>query len=310
MKQVFFNQTLKFFKDHKLQNKTVIIAVSGGLDSVVLLDLLKELSKPCKLKLYPVYVHHGSSPLKKIENYRNKAQKFVQRLSKFYNLECICSEPAKKFLKSESDLRDFRHQYLKKVLKQKKAHIIALAHNKNDFLETQLLQLIRGCGEKGLKPLEKYNPPYLRPLLFWTRSEIQKYAKQKKLKFLKDPSNKDNYYLRNWIRNKWLPLLENKRAGSVKSLSRSLESLCPPQTTELYLKAITPTGINRQLLMEMPVREQKRILALYMRKLNLSNYGQSHIEEILKQTERTDRQFSIKILKKIWLFTTDRISVK
>ena len=62
--------------------------------------------------------------------------------------------------------------------------------------------------------------------------------------------------------------------------------------------------------MEMPLKEQKRVLAFYMRKLKLSNYGQSHIQEILKQTERPEKKFSIKLLKKTWTFTQDLISVR
>ena len=70
-----------------------------------------------------------------------------------------------------------------------------------------------------------YQTPYLRPLLNFSREEIKKYAQTCKINFLEDPSNKDNFYLRNWIRNKWLKDLEKKRSGSVKSLSRSLELL-------------------------------------------------------------------------------------
>ena len=91
MKQKFFNKSLKFFKNHKIQNKKIILAVSGGLDSVVLLKLLKELSSPCKLKLYPVYIHHGQSDKKAIQNYRDKAQKFVSRLCQSYELEFFLS---------------------------------------------------------------------------------------------------------------------------------------------------------------------------------------------------------------------------
>ena len=314
MKKYFFNKTLKLFKDYKIQNKKVILGVSGGLDSVVLLDLLKELSGPCQLQLYSAHIHHGPSSKKNLQNYRDKAKKFVKQLSLSYDLEFLCPPQTKKILKSEEDFRNLRHSHLKKFLKQKKGDFIALAHNKNDLLETRLIQLIRGCGEKGLKALSAHNPPYLRPLLFWTRRDIQNYAEQKKLKWLDDPSNKDNHYLRNWIRNNWLANLESKRSGSIKSLSRSLEvlSLCEGQNKDknLCFLAVSSKGIKRKLLMEWPLKEQKRVLAFYMRQKGLSHYGQSHIEEILKQAERAQKEFSVPILKKTWFFTLDYIYAK
>ena len=310
MKPYFFNKTLTFFKNHKIQNKKLILALSGGLDSVVLLELLKELSSPCQLKLYVVHIHHGHSNQKEITSYRDKAGDFVNCLSQTYDMEFLCPEPPKKFLKSEEDFRKFRYSHFEKILREKRADFITLAHNRDDLLETRLLQLVRGCGEKGLKALQMWYPPYLRPLLAFSRQDIKNYALQSKLEWLEDPSNKDNHYLRNWIRNKWLVDLENKKTGSLKSLARSLESLVSPQNEDLCFLAVSPQGINRKLLMEMPLKEQKRVLAFYMRKLDLSNYGQSHIEEILKQTERTKKNFSIQLLKKTWLFTPEFISVK
>lgn len=310
MKKRFFNKFLTFFKNYKIQNKRIILAISGGLDSVVLLDLMKELSSPCELELYLLHIHHGLSDKKEIQSYRDRAKKFVSRLSRSYGLEFLCPDPPKSLLKSEENFRHFRLFHFKKILKQKQADAIALAHNNNDLLETRLIQLVRGCGKEGLKGMKAWEPPYLRPLLTFSRQEIKDYALEKKLKWKEDPSNKNNHYLRNWIRNKWLVDLENKRSGSVKSLARSLESLCLSQNEDLCFLAVTSQGIKRKLLMEMPLKEQKRVLAFYMRKLGLSNYGQSHIGEILKLTERAEKGFSATILKKTWSFTTDYISAK
>ena len=310
MKQHFFNKTLELFKQHKIQNKKILIAVSGGLDSVVLLDLLAELSSPCKLKLYVVYIHHGVSAKKEIQIYRDKAKTLVSQLCQSYKLDFFCPEASKKLLQSEEDFRNFRHFHLKKILKEKDFSAIALAHNKNDLLETRLIQLIRGCGREALKSMSFWEAPYLRPLLFFTKSEIKSYGLKNKLQWEEDPSNTDPHYLRNWIRNKWLKDLEEKRAGAVKSLARSLEAISFPQEKDLCFLALTPKGIKRDLLIEMPLKDQKRVLAFYMRDLQLSNYGQSHIEEILKHSERSEKKFSITILKKTWTFTSDYISAK
>ena len=317
MKKHFFNQSLKFFKEHKI--KKVILALSGGLDSVVLLDLIKELSRPLKLKVFVAHIHHGPSPKASVKNYRAKAYKFTQHLSQSYGLEFLSPPPSLKALKSEQELRDFRHHNLKKLLKQKKADFIALAHNKEDLLETQLIQLIRGCGAKGLTSLKAWDPPKIRPLLFWSRKDITLYAQQQNLKWLEDPTNQNTAYLRNWIRKKWLPELEHHRKGSINSLARSLQTLSlqtsslqvkPPCKTP-KLKIISKKGIHRRAFIELPLSEQKNLLAFYMREeLKLKNYAQSHIQELLKHAERREKSFSVKLLKKTWCFTSDFIKAK
>lgn len=309
MKQQFFNTLLKLFKEHKLQNKNIIVAVSGGLDSIVLLHLLKELSSPCRLKIYVAHIHHGKSSKKSLQLYRDKCERFLKNLAEDYNLPFLCSPKPRKLLKSEEDFRNFRYKNLKKFLKVKKADFLALAHNSNDLLETRLIHLIRGCGEEGLKSMEFKKDIYLRPLLTFSREEIKSYAFKQKLKWLEDPSNKDLSFLRNWIRNQWLKDLEKKRKGALKSLARSLHSLSLSPKSSLS-SAISVKGIKRRFLMELPRSDQKRLLALYMKSLKVSGYGQSHIEEILKLSERKEKKFTAKILKKTWSFTNSYISAK
>ena len=309
MKSYFFNQTLKQFKERNIQSKKIIAGVSGGLDSIVLLDLLKAISQPCRLKIYISYIHHGGSSEKRIQDYRDNAKDFVLNLSQKYNLEFLSPKSSKKILSSEEEFRELRRNCFKKLSQQKQADLIALAHNQDDLLETRLIQLIRGCGSQGLKSMSYYDTLYLRPLLFWTRKEINSYALKQNLKWLEDPSNRDNHFLRNWIRNKWLKDLEHKRQGAVKSLARSLETLSG-QTEKDLQRYMDSKGIKRQLFMELSLKEKKRVLAFYMRKKAFSNYGQSHIEEILKQNERAQKTFSIQLLKRTWFFTKNYITVK
>ncbi|MCY4321551.1 MAG: tRNA lysidine(34) synthetase TilS [Bdellovibrionaceae bacterium] len=310
MKSHFFNKSLKLFKEYKIQNKKIIIGVSGGLDSIVLLDLLKELSSPCQLKLYIIYIHHGDSHQNKIKNYRDKAKKLVLSVSQKKELEFLSPKTENQLLKSEEEFRKLRHTQFKKALKSKQADIISLAHNQQDLLETRLIQLIRGCGLQGLESMSYYDNLYLRPLIFFTRKQIYDYALKEKLKWLEDPSNKDNKFLRNWIRNKWLKDLENKRLGAVKTLSRSLEVLIPQKYNldmEIYINS---KGIKRKFLIELSLKDQKRVLAFYMRKFFLRGYGHSHITEILKHNERAKKTFSIELLKKTWIFTKDYIKIR
>lgn len=336
---LLFHQTLKKFKEQNVQHKKMIVGVSGGLDSMALMSLLQELSSVCKLELFIAHAHHGQTGDKKIKSYRDKAKKLVlQACAK--NQLALASFKSKKELNSEEEFRNFRLREFKKLLLKKKAHLIVLAHNQNDLLETRLINLIRGSGPQGLQSMSFYQAPFLRPLLDFSREEIKKYAKACKIAFVEDPSNKDNSYLRNWIRNKWLKDLEKKRSGSVKSLSRSLDIIAnsvesPPRFQPLsnsnkplphsivsienlssHIKTVPPSklltskGIDRKAFLELSPADQKRVLASYMRRLNLSHYGQSHIQELLKHNQRLEKNFQVKLLKKTWLFTKDKIKVK
>ena len=301
MKKHFFNQTLKRFQNYSIQNQSLLTAVSGGLDSMVLLDLLKELSPVLKLKILVIHIHHGKSKNKALSNYRDQAWDLVSQSCK--GLDFLSVKNTKAGFKNEEEMRNFRHKNFKYYLKKQQADWIVLAHHHNDLLETRLIHLIRGCGSMGLKAMEVFLAPYLRPLLNFSQQEIKKYADSEKLNYLEDPSNQDNYFLRNWIRNQWLVDLEKKRPGSVKSLSRSLEALSlREQTKDPALLVIDSQKIKRREFMELGYPDQKRALAFYMRQLKLSNYGQSHIEELIKHSQRTEKKFQIRILKREWSF--------
>ena len=105
------------------QNKKIIVGLFGGLDSVVLFDLLKELNQSCQLKLYVTYIHHGENLQKKIKSYRDKAGEFVSSLSQKNKIEVLSPRPTNKVLKSEEEFRKLRRSYFKKFLKQKKADL-------------------------------------------------------------------------------------------------------------------------------------------------------------------------------------------
>lgn len=310
MTQYFFNKVFSCFQNLKIQNKQVLLGVSGGLDSVVLLDILNSLKSPCNLQLFCTYIHHGASQVSSLQNYRDKAQDHVKTLSDKYHCKFISTQASKTILKSEEDFRNFRNMHFKNILKDHNIDILALAHNSNDLLEGRLIQLIRGCGSAGLKSMKIWNSPCLKPLLYFSKKEIQAYALKKNLHWLEDPSNKDSHYLRNWIRNTWLVDLENKRSGATKTLARSLEALTCLETQTINLKAISSQGIDRKLLDQMSTQEQKKILASYMQALCITNYGLTHIEELLKHSKRAKKQFIVSILKKDWSFSQNFICAK
>ena len=305
-----FHQILKILKEESVKKQSVLVAVSGGADSLALLHVLKQCASLQELKLYVAFIHHGPSPDKKIIAYRDKAQVYVSQVSAAYNIPFLTSPPSAFVLKSEAEAREFRYTELKKRMQENKISTLAIAHNNNDVLETRLIHLIRGCSEKGLQSLKVFKAPYFRPFLHIKREDILEYLKVHKISFLEDPSNKADYFLRNWIRLKWLPLLEKKRAGSVHSLSRSLSQVALKEPEDTYSKLITPQGLKRDILLELSPYHQRGALAHYMRQKKCRDYGLNHINEILKHLDRSEKNFNLRLLKKEWKMSPQFISIE
>lgn len=231
-------QTIK--KNRLLESgDRVVVAVSGGPDSVALLYLLYELRNPYKLKLYIAHLNH---------HFRGKEAdadaRFVQSLAKKLNFPCYIKSIhvaalAKKEKKSLEEMaRELRYTFLREIAEKKTATKIALGHTADDQVETILMWLLRGAGTEGLTgmpiarksevPSTKYQVPkdnkckcksqvyIIRPLLESYRKEILEYLKEKKQSYRQDKTNLKPIYLRNRIRNQLIPLLERKYNPNIK----------------------------------------------------------------------------------------------
>lgn len=180
-----------------------IVAVSGGVDSVVLLDVLHR----GKSQLAVAHFDHG------IRENSARDRKFVKNLAENYGLRFFYEEGVLGAGASEALAREKRYEFLNKIKKQAESDAIVTAHHQDDLLETVIINLLRGTGRKGLSSL-KTRPGLIRPLLHCTKSEILDYAKQNKLEWREDETNKDEKYLRNHVRLNLVPKLseEHKKA--------------------------------------------------------------------------------------------------
>lgn len=312
MSQALFHKFLDVLKAENVQDLNLLVGVSGGVDSIVLLDLLKKVSSIQNFELFSVSIHHGLSSDPEIHFYRDQAHQHVLDFSRSLHIPCFSVDPPQQELKSEQEFRSFRYKNFYELIQKHELDFIALGHNSDDLLETRLVHLLRGCGSKGFQSMKPVSKPLLRPLLLFSRSEILEYAQKNKLKWVEDPSNQNNHFLRNWIRNDWLAKLEKKRAGSRFRLGQSLSqiALSCSQNQDDLTSLITPQGISRSSLRELALGDQKRLLALYMRLKNVKNYGQSHIEELIKHLNRKEKSIQVHLLKKTWVMDSQFLFMK
>lgn len=171
-----------------------IVAVSGGVDSVVLLALLAEQANDHELELIVAHFDHG------IRADSADDRKFVGELSEKYGCKFFYEEGNLGPKASEALAREKRYEFLNKVKEDNKAKAIITAHHQDDLIETAAINLIRGTGRRGLSSLSNH-PGLLRPLLMYTKAQILDYADQNQLQWHEDETNTDQTYLRNFVRH-------------------------------------------------------------------------------------------------------------
>ena len=192
----------------------ILVACSGGADSVALLLILNELAPLLKIRLTVLHFDHGLR--------KESAQdlKFVKGLARrrrlpFYSARRKKVEPLlKKNLSPEEAAREARYLFFKTIAKKTGVRKIALGHHRDDQAETVLMRLIQGTGLRGLqgmRPVMKKDGLILvRPLMEVGRAELREFLKGRSISFRKDPTNRSPRFLRNRIRHRLLPLMERE----------------------------------------------------------------------------------------------------
>jgi tRNA(Ile)-lysidine synthase len=280
--------------------KSMTVALSGGVDSVVLLHLLHQLQKTQKFTLKASHVHHGLS--KNADKWVKFCEKLCTKLSVPWDVHYI-KLPQKKSLGIEGEARRLRYE---KLLKSK-TDLIVLAHHEDDQAETFLLQLIRGAGVKGLSSMAHFDDSrrLWRPLLNISRADIESYAKKHKLKWIEDESNLNTDFDRNFIRSKILPLLKNRFSHIIKVISRSSAHLAEAQhllddlariDLKNYLKS---NDYKRKLkvkaLEKLSNARAKNVLRYWLEKNDQMMPSKDLLDELLRQVLMAKKDATIKI---------------
>lgn len=285
----------------KFKVNRLILAVSGGLDSMVLLEVFSRLKAKRPLQLLVAHVHHGGT-----NTFRDQAAQFVTAEATARSLESIVLKVVTTS-QSEDSLRKARYQKLEELRNTRNFDAIVMAHHAEDLLETRLIRLVRGVGPQGLRSMNILARHRFRPFLEISREELKKYAEGRGLKWVEDPSNRETRYFRNWIRNEWLPSLEKFRAGSTQSLMRSLNNLAAGANS--LKMPISERGIDRNRLLALDKPDQMRVLARYMMLKGVSSYRRGQIQEILKRLDTSRTEFRFTCAKQEWHVDAEHIEI-
>jgi tRNA(Ile)-lysidine synthase len=185
------------------------VAVSGGIDSVALLDILADLREQFSLTLKVLHLNHG---IRGEEAERD--ERFVQDLSTRYDLPYVGSRADVPAYRKEHPLspqeaaREVRYRFFAEAIRTHALDRVAIGQTADDQAETVLMRFIRGGGTRGLKGIPPVRGTYIRPLIEIWRAELARYADYQGLSFVHDSSNSDEHYLRNRLRRRLLPALE------------------------------------------------------------------------------------------------------
>ena len=192
----------------------LVLGVSGGPDSISMLNILNEIRKDNKINLnFEIVVAHINHMIRKEAK---EDEEFVRRFCKEKNIEFYSKSIDVKKLANTNKIgteeagRNVRYEFFNEVLEKTRANKIAIAHNKNDNAETIIMNIIRGSGISGLKGIEAKREKCIRPLIECGREEIEKYCEENRLNPRIDKTNFENEYTRNKIRNIVIPYVKKE----------------------------------------------------------------------------------------------------
>lgn len=211
----------------------LLLAVSGGVDSVVLCEL-------CKQSGYDFAIAHCNFQLRGADSDRDET--FVKDIADKYKVPFhlvkfdTTNEAKQRKLSIQETARELRYKWFEEIRKQHQYHYILTAHHADDNIETVLLNFFRGTGVKGLRGIEVKHSHIVRPLLFARRSQLEEFIKENGLEYVTDSTNLKDDYSRNYLRLNVLPLVKEHFSESDKNILENIDRF--KEIEILYQQAI------------------------------------------------------------------------
>ena len=204
------------------ENDSIVVAVSGGPDSMSLLNVLIKLRQKMNITLVVAHVNHMIRAVADTET------EYVKKFCHDNDIDCFVKKvdviklAEQQKISTEEAGRNVRYDFFEEIFKKINANKIAIAHNKNDNAETVLMNIMRGSGVTGLKGIEPVRlNKFIRPLIECDRKSIEQYCEDQNLNPKFDESNKENIYTRNKVRNLLIPYIEKEfNPNIIESINR------------------------------------------------------------------------------------------
>jgi tRNA(Ile)-lysidine synthase len=286
-----------------LQDKKLLLAVSGGMDSMVLVHLFQ------KLKL-DFALAHCNFQLRATES--DGDENFVKEYAKQYNIACFITKfdtsdySQKNKLSTQVAARNLRYNWFNEIIAQENFDYIVTAHHADDVAETFMINLSRGTGLDGLTGIPSQNGNIIRPMLPFSRKEIENYVSENNLQWREDSSNASDKYLRNKIRHHVIPVFKEINESFLQSFQNTLEHLNQEQSLVndavqmVYKKVVSEE--NEQLKINISALLQYENYKAYLYQW-LNKYGFSAWEDIYSLIES---QSGKQILSEKYILLKDR----
>ncbi|RYJ45137.1 tRNA lysidine(34) synthetase TilS [Flavobacterium beibuense] len=251
--QKHLNQNLPFLQDKKL-----LLAISGGIDSMVLANLFQKLN-------YDITIAHCNFGLRGEES--DGDENFIKDYATQNNIKIFVTHFDTNKYASDFKLsiqlaaRQLRYNWFYDLMKEKQLDYLLTAHHLDDSLETFLINLSRGTGIEGLTGIPQQNDKIIRPLLPFSRYEIEEYAKENNISWREDSSNASNKYMRNKLRHDVVPVLKSLNPSFMDSFQDTLihlqqtQSLAEDASVLVYKQVVTEKE-NQKLI---NINELKRL---------------------------------------------------
>lgn len=283
----------------------VLVALSGGADSVCLLDLFLSAKERGDFP-FAIAAAHLNHSLRGEESDRDEA--FCRALCESRGVPLVCEKAdvgafaKEQSLGTEEAARTVRYAFLNRALETLPdiSHI-ATAHNKDDFCETILLNLVRGSGLSGLCSIPKQRGAIIRPLLAVSRAEILAYNEQKRLSFVTDSTNADTAYNRNRVRLCVLPELAKISTGYADSMTRTAALLgrdadyLDGEAHRLYAESVRDGVLYTKNAQNFHLSMLSRIVKMLYNDHGFSNLAETHIDAVCSQIYLGKENFTLSL---------------
>lgn len=291
-------ETIEFYlKTHNLLNETVIVAFSGGYDSMCLLDVVNKL----KVKTVAAHLNHNWRGQESLED-----AKLCEKFCSAHNIEFYTETLSDDIEKTETAARAARYEFLQRTAQKYNSKCVLTAHNADDNAETVLYRVIKGTGTYGLEGIKEQRGIFYRPMLSIYRKDIEQYCKDNNLTPCYDSSNDNTKYKRNLIRHEILTVMKTINKD-VKQAVNSLSQIAKEENKIIDELLPDIENLKTSAFLSYSKALQSRIVHKLLR-LNNIDYDKEKIENItdfINLNSKSKSGVTTSLTTDLWLFVNN-----